>query len=39
MNKYKNFHVMDRPLIRHKLTIIRYKDTGHKLFRELDNEV
>lgn len=39
MNKYKNFHVVDHPLIRHKLTIIRDKDTGHKLFRELINEV
>ena len=39
MNKYKNFHVVDHPLIRHKLTIIRDKDTGHKLFKELVNEV
>ena len=39
MNKYNNFHVVDHPLIRHKLTLIRDKKTGHQLFRELVNEV
>ena len=39
MNKYKNFHVVDHPLIRHKLTIIRDKDTGHKLFKENQSSV
>jgi len=39
MNKHTNFHVVDHPLIRHKLTLIRDKNTGHQLFRELVNEV
>lgn len=32
-------HVIDHPLIQHKLTIIRDKSTGPKDFRELVNEV
>ncbi|KGL45816.1 uracil phosphoribosyltransferase [Listeria sp. FSL L7-1582] len=32
-------HVIDHPLVQHKLTIIRDKDTGTKAFRELVNEV
>ena len=32
-------HVIDHPLIQHKLTIMRRKDTGTKYFRELLNEV
>ncbi len=32
-------HVIDHPLIQHKLTIIRDKTTGPKDFRELVNEV
>lgn len=32
-------HVIDHPLVQHKLTIIRNKDTGPKEFRELVNEV
>ena len=39
MKEYDNFHVVDHPLIRHKLTLIRDKETGHQLFRELVNEV
>lgn len=39
LNKFKNFHVVDHPLVRHKLTLIRDKKTGHQLFRELVNEV
>ena len=31
--------VMDHPLIQHKLTLIRDKNTGSKEFRELVNEV
>lgn len=34
-----NVHVMDHPLIQHKLTLIRDKDTGVKEFRELVEEV
>ena len=32
-------HVMDHPLIQHKLTLIRNKETGAKDFRELVEEV
>ncbi len=32
-------HVIDHPLIQHKLTMIRDKETGPKDFRELVNEV
>ncbi|MFU0800096.1 MAG: uracil phosphoribosyltransferase [Xylanivirga thermophila] len=32
-------HVMDHPLIQHKLTLIRDKNTGSKEFRELVEEV
>lgn len=35
----KNFHVLKHPLIEHKLTILRDKNTGTKDFRELVNEV
>lgn len=34
-----NVHVMDHPLIQHKLTLIRDKETGAKEFRELVEEV
>lgn len=34
-----NIHVMDHPLIQHKLTIIRDKNTGTKDFREVVNEI
>ena len=34
-----NVHVMDHPLIQHKLTLIRDKETGVKEFRELVEEV
>ena len=33
------FHVLDHPLIQHKLTMIRQKDCGTKVFREVVNEV
>lgn len=32
-------HVLDHPLIQHKLTIIRDKSTGTKTFREVVNEI
>lgn len=32
-------HILDHPLIQHKLTIIRNKNTGTKQFRELVNEI
>lgn len=32
-------HVLEHPLIQHKLTFIRSKDTGTKEFRELVQEV
>ncbi|WP_080145442.1 uracil phosphoribosyltransferase [Marinilactibacillus piezotolerans] len=34
-----NFQVIDHPLIQHKLTIIRDKNTGTKYFREVVNEI
>ncbi len=33
------FHVVDHPLIKHKLTIMRKKDTGSKDFRQLLSEI
>ena len=33
------FQVIDHPLIQHKLTIIRDKNTGTKVFREVVNEI
>ncbi|BBE30499.1 uracil phosphoribosyltransferase [Tepiditoga spiralis] len=35
----KNLHVVEHPLIKHKLSIMRNKDTGPKEFRELLNEI
>ena len=35
----ETFHVVNHPLIKHKLTIMRQKDTGSKDFRELLNEI
>lgn len=37
--KMGKVHVLDHPLIQHKLTYIRDKNTGTKEFRELVNEV
>lgn len=34
-----NVHVMDHPLIQHKIGILRNKDTGSKEFRELASEI
>ena len=34
-----NVHVLDHPLIQHKLSIMRNKDTGTNQFRELVGEI
>ena len=34
-----NLHIIDHPLIQHKLSIMRNKNTGSKDFRELLNEI
>ena len=39
MKNYTNVHVLDHPLIRHKLAIIRNKDTNTKQFREVVSEL
>ena len=39
MKQFENFHVVDHPLIQHKLSLIREKSTDHKIFRELVTEV
>ena len=36
---FEKFHVVDHPLIKHKLSIMRDKDTGSKDFRELLSEI
>ncbi len=35
----KNFHLVDHPLVQHKLTIMRDKNTASKNFRELLEEI
>ena len=39
MENYKNVHILDHPLIRHKLAIIRNKNTDTKMFREIVGEL
>ena len=39
MEDYQNVFVMDHPLIQHKLTFLRDKNTGTKEFRELVSEI
>lgn len=39
MENYKNVHILDHPLIRHKLAIIRNKETDTKQFREIIKEL
>ena len=39
MKQYKNVTVLDHPLIRHKVAILRDKNTGTKQFRELIEEI
>jgi uracil phosphoribosyltransferase len=35
----ENLHILTHPLIKHKLSIIRDKNTPHKLFREIMKEI
>ena len=39
MKNYPNVHILDHPLIRHKVAIIRDKDTSTKQFREVISEI
>lgn len=39
MKEYSNVHILDHPLIRHKLAIIRDKNTNTKQFREIIGEL
>lgn len=39
MEKYKNLHVLEHPLLEHKIAIIRNKDTNTKQFREVVEEI
>lgn len=39
VKKYNNFHIIDHPLIKHKITHIRNKYTSKKEFKELIDEV
>ncbi len=39
MKSYPNVHILDHPLIRHKLAIIRDKNTNTKQFREIVSEL
>ncbi|MBO5067289.1 MAG: uracil phosphoribosyltransferase [Clostridia bacterium] len=39
MENYKNVHILDHPLIRHKLAILRNKGTDTKQFREIVKEL
>lgn len=39
MTQFPNFNLVDHPLIQHKLTIIRNKETGSKEMRELLDEI
>ena len=39
MKEYKNVHILSHPLIRHKLAIIRDKNTDTKQFREIIKEL
>ncbi len=39
MENYQNVHILDHPLIRHKLAIIRNKNTDTKQFREIIGEL
>ena len=39
MIDYKTFHVVDHPLIKHKLSIMREKNTGSKDFRQMLSEI
>ena len=39
LENMSNVHVMDHPLVAHKLTILRDKNTSVKDFRELVSEI
>lgn len=39
MKQYQNVYILDHPLVRHKLAIIRSKDTDTKQFREIVKEL
>ena len=39
MIDYNTFHVVDHPLIKHKLSIMRAKETGSKDFRQMLSEI
>lgn len=39
MKEYDNVHILDHPLIRHKVAIIRDKNTTTKQFREIIGEI
>ena len=39
MKEFKNVHILDHPLIRHKVAIIRDKNTNTKQFREIVSEI
>ena len=39
MHDFPNLTILDHPLIRHKLTVLRERDTSMKLFRELVEEI
>lgn len=39
MKNYKNVVILDHPLIRHKIALLRDKATGTKQFRELIEEI
>lgn len=39
MKEYTNVHILDHPLIRHKVAIIRDKNTTTKQFREVISEI
>ena len=39
MKTYPNVHILDHPLIRHKVAIIRDKATTTKQFREVIEEI
>lgn len=39
MQQYDNVYIFDHPLIKHKISILRDKNTGQKEFRELVEEI
>ena len=39
MEDYPNVHILDHPLIRHKVALLRDVNTDHKMFRDLITEI